>query len=76
MAKYLLDTATNSNLLFLTLKRHAAAAILLASVVKTRSSEGSGTVSLKFKVASCLASFQDFSSIGPHEKDFFLRRKW
>ena len=36
---------------------------------------GSGIVNLMFKLANCFASCQLVSSIGPHEKTFFLRRK-
>ena len=76
VAKYLLETATSSNLLSRSRNKHAAAAILLASVVRTRLSVGSGIVNLMFKLANCFANCQLVSSIGPHEKTFFLRRKF
>jgi hypothetical protein len=44
--KYLLFVATNSNFPFLSLNRHADAAILLASVASTKLSPGSGNVNL------------------------------
>ncbi len=74
--KYLLVTDTSCSLLSLTRNRQAAAAIFEASEVKTKSSSGSGIVSFRLSVASCLASCQESSSIGPHVNSFFLSRKW
>ena len=73
--KYLLVTDTSCRELFLTLKRHAAAATLEASDVMTRSSSGSGIVRRRLRVAICFASCQERSSIGPQENSFFRRRK-
>ena len=72
--KYLLLHATSSNFPLRTLYSTADAAILLASVANTSSSQGSGIVNLKFMVHNSFANCQASSSISPHFHSLVLSK--